>query len=529
VPRPDDHQLEIAAFRRRVIAEAIEANGEGVSEALTHAAIETWIDPAGQDTTRNIRTLWRWLRAWRRGGFLALCPAERKDRGQPRTLTAELFERAAKLRRETPQRPTRTIIDILVRQKHATPGQIARSTLDRHLERAGLARSALRSVGKKIFRKIQTESPFELVVGDFHHGPYVRTGDGEARRALMFAFIDHWSRFVPEARYYLHEDFAALRFSFRRLVTAWGLPVRIYLDNGPAFHATRFHAACGALGVDLVHSKPYQSEGRGLVERFNRTVLEQFESEAKGRDPLLTLDELNGFFEAWLAERYHHDVHSETNAAPADRFAGAALRPAPDLDLVDEWLRLRERRKVHRKWSIVEVANRRYSVDPSLRGRRVDVLHDPFDPSYVLIVHDGRIVERAFPQKAGTEPPEVAQANQPGRRTDYLTLLRTDYEIRTQAELAAIRLRPAEPAAELSLPELVTLLERCRGATLSATERNLASAFWRKFRPIDPAAGISLDHARRRLGAALHLQFYLDALAAALVRSRAKTKGATPP
>lgn len=529
--RPDDFRLEIAAFRRRVIADAIEADGEIVSAALESAAKRSWFDPAGREVRFSVRTLWRWLGAWRRRGLLALVPAERKDKGSFRRLSPELVARVDQLRREAPRRPTRTIIDILVREKRVAPGQLARSTLDRHFAAAGLSRRALATLDHKVFRKIATATPFELVVADFHHGPYVSTGNDEARRSLLCAFIDHWSRDVPEARYYLHEDFVALRFGFRRLVTVHGLPVRLYIDNGPAFHATRFHAGCDALGIEIVHSKPYQSECRGVVERFNRTVLEQFESEVKARESPLTLDELNAFFEAWLAERYRRDIHSETGEAPAERFArAAAIRPAPDLELVDEWLRLRERRTVHRKWSTVEIAGRRYTVNSSLRGRRIDVLHDPLDPSYVLIAQDGRIIERALPQRPGVDPPAVPTPAPQGKPTDYLALLLADHERSTRAELAALRLGPSRPAAELALPDLVVALERCRGATLAALERAEASAFWRKYRPIDvDTATAALENARRRLGAALHLRVYLDALAAALVRTRTtRSQGGKP-
>ncbi len=110
------------------------------------------------------------------------------------------------------------------------------------------------------------------------------------RRALLGAHVDHFSRFIPEGRYFLHEDYAALRFGFRRLLTAFGLPQTYYVDNGPSFQAPRFHAACAALGIRLVHSTLYQSECRGVVERVNRTVKEQFETEVRGREEPPTLD-----------------------------------------------------------------------------------------------------------------------------------------------------------------------------------------------------------------------------------------------
>lgn len=527
----DERGLKIAAFRHRVIAEAIETREEQVSQILERIALRSHTDAQGRQVHVGVRTLWRWLSRYRRGGLVALCPKPRRDKGTVRALEPKTLEHASTLRREKPGRSTPALIDILVRKQLAGPRTIAPSTLNRHLARLGLSRLSLRRLGQQTFRRIETTSPFELVVGDFHHGPYVRVGpDNQARRALLCAFIDHFSRLIPEGCYYLHEDFAALRFGFRRLVTAFGLPVRLYLDNGPAFHATRFHAACDALGVHLVHSKPYQSEGRGVVERFNRTVKEQFENEVRDREELLTLEELNAYFEAYLAERYHRTIHSETHQTPAERFARTAmLRPAPNLEQIDELLRLRERRTVHRKWATVSVGAIRYQVSPSLRGRRIDCLYDPFDPAYVLIVFDGRVVHRAYPQKPGEVPaqPQPPPQNHPDKPTDHLALLRADFERRTQAELAALRLRPktAAPAAELSLLDLIVVLEGCRGAALSPQEQTLASAFWRRLRPLPTdETRQALSNARRRLGERLHLMVYLDSLEQTLLRLRTQTK-----
>jgi hypothetical protein len=365
------------------------------------------------------------------------------------------------------------------------------------------------------------------VVCDFHHGPYVRPTAGAEviRRALLCAFIDHFSRFVCEARYYLHEDFAALRFGFRRLLLAFGRPVKIYVDNGASYQASRFHAACEALEIKLVHSTPYRAEGRGVIERFNRTLKEQFEAEVKEREEPLTLDELNAYFEAWLSERYHRDTHSETGESPALRFASAQdLRGAPEPGLLDELLRLRERRCVHKKWSTVEIDARRYVVDPALRGRKVDVLYDPFAPEYVLVVFDGRVIQRAFVQQPGQVPAQPHEPPLPtGPATDYLALLRADFEKRTQAELSALRLRPARPSTEMPLPELVTLLEACRGSLLSPDERTRASALWRKLRPLETSlVRDALAGAQRRLGLRLHLDVYLEHLHSHVVRLRSK-------
>jgi putative transposase len=531
IPIDDEYALEIAAFRHRVIAEAFEADPGEVKAAVERAALVEYCAPRGLRCKPEVRTVWRWLAAYRKGGLFALCPKRRADRGTLRALKPELLAQAVRLRCEgkREKRATQSVIDILVRQKSPEPLTIARSTLDRHFQRLGVSRRQLHALGRRPFTRIETHAPFELLVADFHHGPYVRVGPhDEARRALLCAFIDHYSRYVPEGRYYLHEDFAALRFGFRRLLVAYGLMVKLYADNGASFQAHRFHGACQHLGITLVHSKAYVAESRGVIERYNRTLKEQFESEVRERDELLTLDELNSYYQAWLGERYHRDVHSETGQPPLQRFHdNIVVRPAPDPAQLEELLRLCEKRTVHRKWSTVEVHGIRYSV-AGLRGRKVGVLYDPFALEYVLISFDGRIVQRAFPQKAGEVFPEPKPDRDQTPRTDYLELLRRDHARRSQAELAALRLAPAPQRSELALADLVVLLESCRGARLSRDEQKAADVFWRKMRPIPAdAARDATDIALRRQGRNLHLSVYLDALTAHLVRMRTQ-KGPKP-
>jgi putative transposase len=530
----DEDALELAAFRHRIIAEALEADQGEVTAAIVEAASREYSTPGGTLYRPSERSLWRWLHAYRKGGLLALCHKPRTDRGALRAIEPKLLERAVKLRGEgkKKKRSTSTIIDILRRQHdpktHPEPLRIARSTLDRHFAQLGVSRRQLKVFGRP-FTRIETDAPLELVVADFHHGPFVRVGPrDEVRRALLCAFIDHYSRYVPEGRYYLHEDFAALRFGFRRLLAAYGLIVTFYSDRGSSFQSHRFHGACTHLGIRWAHSKAYVAESHGVIERFNRTLKEQFESEVWEREEPLTLEELNVYFQAWLDERYHRDIHSETGQAPLDRFRdNAVVRPAPDPEMVDELLRLCARRTVHRKWCTVELKGIRYSVDPTMRRRRVDVLYDPFAPEYVLIAWNRKVVQRAFPQKAGEQFAEPDESTT-SPRTDYLALLRRDHERRSQAELAALRLAPAPRASELSLADLVGLLESCRGARLGNDEHNAAATFWRKMRPIlNDAASDATQAALRRQGNGLHISIYLEAIQTHLVRMRTK-KGTKP-
>jgi putative transposase len=521
-----ERAYEIASFRYRIIAEAVEANGQGVSTAIIEAAGKSYLNPSGQMVKHSERTLWRWFGFYHAGGLVALMPKQRKDKGSLKAIESDVFKKALSLRKAVPARPTNTIIDAIVRLHLVEAGSVKRSTLDRHLNHLGASRRNLHSLGAKVFKQILTTAPLELVVADFHHGPYVQLpGEDRARKALLLIFIDHFSRYVPEGRYYLHEDFAALRFGFRRMLLICGPFGMLYLDNGPSFQTTRFHAACKNKDIDIiiVHSPPYVSEGRGVCERFNRTIKEQFESEVRCRDELLTLNELNAYFEAWLAERYHQDIHSETGQAPFERFhQNVIMREPPDLTRINELLRLREKRKVHKKWSTVQVYSNYYLVDSAMRGRKVHVLYDPFDLEYVLIEYDGRIIQRAYLRRPGQVPPQP-EPPESKDKTDYLALLRRDYEARAQAELTALDLRRPQTQKELAQQQFEELVTACRGSSLTDTERQAVLACFRKLRPIEPkAARLALESAKRRLGPGLHVDVYIGELQTALVRKRTK-------
>ena len=519
---PTDRHLEIAAFRHRLLASALEAEEGGVSALLKEVAGRPHRDPDEVQVQVALSTLWKWLAAYRRGGLIALCPTPRKDRGVLRAFPPTLLETAMRLRQENPLRSSTTIIDIMEREGQIEVGSVARSTLDRHLDRRDLSRRRLGTLAKKTFRLIRTEAAFDLVVGDFHHGPHVRTGeDGTTKRAIYLGFVDHYSRFVPEGRYYLTEDTAALRFGFRRMLLVHGLPVKLFMDNGSAFRSHRFHAACGLLGINLIHSKPYEPESRGLIERFNRTIKEQFESEVNCREVVPTLGELNEWLAAWLSERYHRTPHSETKESPEQRFKPVpAGRPAPPLEILEEYLRECETRTVHKKWSTVEVEGIRFLVHPSLRGRKIQVLYDPLDLAYILVCFQGRAVERAHPQPANEATLQSeAQPSLEGPRTDYLGRIRTDYEARMRQELATLQVRPVP--REQDVPGLTALLEACRGTALTEPEAGGVAPFWQRLRPMDAdLTDRLLANARRRLGVGLHLSVYLAALEDQLVRQR---------
>ena len=528
LPEDDDAKLAEALFRYRLIAEAASAPREARSKILAEVAAQEHVREAGETVRVSRRTLGRWLKRYQKDKLAGLVRRPRKDRGKLRGLTPEALERAILHRREEPARSTPILIDILERSGQVAKGALKRATLDRHLDRRDVSRRRLGALGVKRHVRLAFDHPLDFVVGDFHVGPWIRVGPDRLRRARLSAFIDHCSRDLPDSRYVLAEDLMAVRLGLRTLTCAHGPPCKMYVDNGAAYQAGRFAFACAQLDIELCHSAPYVSEGRGVIERFNRTVKEAFEIEVRLRPEPPTLDELNAFWRAWLDERYRRVPHSETEEPPADRWARLYAQTdvrRVDPVLVDELLRLHARRKVHKKTSAVDVCGVAFVVDTALRGRRVDVLYDPHDLGSVLVYFDGRRIQRATPQRPGEAPVSApAPAPRPAPSVDYLELLRRDHERRRAAELGTIRFRgPSDESARITLPKLIDRLRVLCGRALGDVEAAHAAAVLDAIAPVEVAlCDVALNLAATTLGRGLHASQYLDALRAHVLRARRK-------
>jgi putative transposase len=267
----------------------------------------------------------------------------------------------------------------------------------------------------------------------------------------MFCFIDDHSRAVMGARWAFHEDVVRLAAALRPALAVRGVPESVYVDNGSAFVDAWLLRACAVLGIKLVHSRPRRPQGRGKVERFFRTVRDQFLVEVGGRDAgrpaagtaVADLAGLNRLFSAWTAVSYHRAVHSETGQAPLARWAAGVPEPLPlpsPAQLHEAFL-WSERRTV-RKTATVSLHGNLYQVDASLVRCVVELVFDPFDLTGIEVRHKGKPAGRAVPfvigrhRHAKTRAGDDEQREQPEPTgIDYLTILDTAHGAGLQAQI----------------------------------------------------------------------------------------------
>ena len=236
---------DAALFRYRLIGPALE---EGLTtkqrgRVVRGIAGQVHAGPGGRGVQVSRKTIDRWIRAWRTGGFEALLPSDRKC--EPVTAQSVLAMAAA-LKRENMERTAAQVRRIMVAQAGDAPSE---RTLQRHFAREDLTNPR----GAVVFGRFEAEAPNVLWVADVLHGPLIG-----GRKTYLVAFLDDHSRFITGHRWGWSEDSLHLAVAFKRAVAARGLPGAAYVDNGACFVDETIAVTCAKLGIRITHSPPYR-------------------------------------------------------------------------------------------------------------------------------------------------------------------------------------------------------------------------------------------------------------------------------
>lgn len=263
------HDEQIAAARYALIAPVVSrqtpmAPGE-LAQWLRETAARQYELPGSRRQTVSVRTLERYLQAYRAGGWEALKPRPKDAKGRSK-LDAAVLQQAIRLRMERPARSVEQLIFLLVEGGLAAPGQVAPSTLARHLRRAGASRGQVMDASPSgTFRRFEASDILELLQSDFKHFVYLPDPKQpkKKRKTILLAILDDYSRYVLHAQIYWDEQLPRLEDSLKKAILKHGIPETFYCDNGSAFSAHHLARICGRLGIRLSHSRPYRPQGRG--------------------------------------------------------------------------------------------------------------------------------------------------------------------------------------------------------------------------------------------------------------------------
>ncbi len=389
---PDEElRRAVALFRYGLIADVLglPPGSRDIRRALNEKAQRSYVIPGTRRSRVAVETMRDWLSLYRTGGFEALYPKTRADRGQPRRLPPEVAEVLLSLKTEQPALSVNALISAA--RERGIDHPLAPSTVHRLLSREGLLDKRPGEPTPADRRRFAYQYAGELWMSDVMHGPKV--SDGRRRRkTFLLAFIDDATRVIPFAAFAHSENTTAFLPVFKQAIARRGLPMRLFVDNGANFRSQQLALVCAKLAIALIHARPYQPAGKGKIERFFRTLragwLAHLTAEAT-----TSLDTLNRTLWAWVEGEYHQSPHRGLDGrTPLDQWAlaGHDVRyPDPDTDL-DELFLFEAKRRVM-KDRTVSLNGRLYEVDAHLVGETVTLRYDPHAPPSrpIEVVHDG--------------------------------------------------------------------------------------------------------------------------------------------
>ncbi len=267
--------IEIRDFRYMLIGEVANPHlkyGE-VKTLIEEKASKRYQIPFSKRDKVSEATIRLWLKKFQKQGLDGLMPKVRKDYRQCKTLTREEQDSLLEYLEKKPEVNAKEAVNQL-RKSETIRSQITRSSLSRFLKAAGFERNGPDRNKKRL--KFNFEHPLECVQSDCMHAFPVDDGNGRMCKAILIAFIDDATRRIVYARFVFSEESIAFEKGIRHILMTHGRIGRLYTDNGSTFVSRQTQRILNILGITLIHSRPGVPQGRGKIERFFRTVRDQF-------------------------------------------------------------------------------------------------------------------------------------------------------------------------------------------------------------------------------------------------------------
>jgi len=370
------------------------------------------------------RTIRNYLRKYKEKDTKGLILYERKNDRKP-LCSQRLEDAVVSLIRDNPRRSIPKIRELLLgsddfceEASRISERQFYRIAQDNGFDKRG--RGILLNNVKRSFRSFEAPYSLSLVQGDARDGIWIERPNGKNRKTYLFAWIDDYSRKLLYAQYYWDEKLPRMEDSFRKMVLRYGLPEKLYLDNGAVYVSNHFLLVIRDLGIKKIHHPAYQAYCKGKVEAVMKKIKNDFQNEAQYAG-FRTLEELNSAFFAWVAVKYDRKALSTTGEAPGERFVkGLTVTPRriENLDEFMQYFLFRVTRTVN-KYGRIKMKGNSYPVKKALYGAVVHVRYDPFDLSKVFIYDDeGALLETSEPKtlKNVYDPAIPEESKEPNRK-----------------------------------------------------------------------------------------------------------------
>jgi len=375
--------IEIASIRLALIAPAINNTIVEESKIAYYRRISTNPVklPNGKIVFYSPGTLSNWESDYNRFGFDALLPKTRSDIGKTRKLTDVAIEQIYNLKNTFPKINATLIYHKLIEDGFINEKNVSISTVQRFIKNNDL--KSARSINMKDRKAFEEEFSTGMYQGDTCYGPYI-TENGKCRRTYLIMLIDDKSRLIVGGRFFYNDNSYNFQKVLKEAVARYGIPNKLYLDNGSPYRNEQLSLICGSIGVVELHTMVRDGASKGKVERNFRTLKTRWLN-ALDVKSISSLAELNDELFTYI-NKHNITIHSSTNERPIDRYKSdlARIKVAADSEWLDNCFMNRVNRRVNND-ATISIDKISYDVPMQFIGQKVEVryLPDDMDSTYI--------------------------------------------------------------------------------------------------------------------------------------------------
>jgi len=375
-----------AYLKMRVLGAIDMAEGHSIQARIRQVSQTTFTDEEGCPRQFTWRTISTWLYRYKAGGVTTMENKTRSDKGRTRKVILEDLQEAIdkvlpKFHDRTPTRGA--IYRLCIEEGLLSRSQVAPNTFRRMVKEHDMLKPEADSENKRrlAFAKAHANDMWQA---DTLFGPFV-SHNGKPTQSKLIAFIDDCSRVCCHGQFFVAENTDTLIEAIRAAFYKRGVPQSLYVDNGSIYTSREIIQICARVGCLLHHAPVRDGAAKGKVERFFRTVRDQFL--VRNLD-LSGLEPLNRAFTEWVEERYNAQIHSVLGMPPLDRYAldRNLVRFLPPNEANDELFFVEEDRLV-RADNTFSFKALRFEAPRHLPNRTVQVRFERKNPTRRLIVY----------------------------------------------------------------------------------------------------------------------------------------------
>jgi putative transposase len=373
-------------LKMRVLGAIETAPGDTIIARIKAVSQMTFTDEDGHRRQFTWRTIQTWYSRFKKHGVTVMENQPRSDKGKTRKIVVEdILEAIRQVRPKLHgQTPTLALIyRLCIEQGVLTRSQIAPNTFRRIVKRYELLKTDEETTSKRrlAFAKAHANQMWQA---DTLFGPHVQH-EGSPAPTRLIAFLDDASRVCCHGQFFLAENADTLSEALRAAFYKRGVPDSLYVDNGSIYTSKEIVLICARVGTLLLHTPVRDGAAKGKIERFFRTVRDQF----LARDlDLSSLDRLNRQFIHWVEEDYNAREHSVLQMSPLDRYAldRRRIRYLPPNETNDELFFVEEDRHV-RTDNTFSFKNIRFETPRHLPDRKIQVRYQRSRPTHRVVVY----------------------------------------------------------------------------------------------------------------------------------------------